>query len=261
MALAILCGWMILGIFSIKNLTNPVGLVGLAVFALSTVALFLALRKGSTPFAPGTIFFANRLAKDNLFFPTQFLVTPESVIRHKGRWIGAEEESISISQVASVKIDTGLFWSNVVVESTGGADPIRSHGHSNTDALAIQRLIREFQTVREVPSTPPAASPAPPEREEWITVALVAPPMEPDMPPFTLASTTSHLPPRTEEAGLDSIVAQYLGHGPDGSWITIAKVPVPIWHPGGPTGLRPPMAASDLPPEHRFPTDSSPRGV
>jgi hypothetical protein len=30
------------------------------------------------------------------------------------------EESISISQVASVKISTGIIWSDIVIESTGG---------------------------------------------------------------------------------------------------------------------------------------------
>jgi hypothetical protein len=246
MDVGIILGWMLLGIFSIKNLTNVVGWVGLGLFIPGTVFLVWTLQRGATPFAAGTIFFANRLAKNNLFFPTQVVINPESVIRYQKRWIGAEEESIGIPQVASVRIDTGLLWSDVVIESSGGTDPIRCHGHRNVDALAMQSLIRQYQTQREPPAPARQTAPAAvPDHEEWITAALVAPPLEPGRPPLTLASTTCHLPPRPEEAALESTLGHYLNHGPEGSWITITKVPVPFGYPGNPTGFRPPPAARD----------------
>jgi hypothetical protein len=48
--------------------------------------------------------------------------------------------------VASVKIDTGLLFSNVMIETTGGSDPIDCHGHKKGDAVAMKSLIERFQT-------------------------------------------------------------------------------------------------------------------
>ena len=56
------------------------------------------------------------------------------------------EISIHLSKVASVRIDTGVFWSDILVESTGGSDPLTSHGHTKADAQRIKELIEAAQT-------------------------------------------------------------------------------------------------------------------
>jgi hypothetical protein len=66
----------------------------------------------------------------------------------KRRLFGSNEESISIGQVASVKISTGMVWSDIVIESTGGTDPITSHGHRKGDAVRIRDLVESFQAAR-----------------------------------------------------------------------------------------------------------------
>jgi hypothetical protein len=48
--------------------------------------------------------------------------------------------------VASVRIDTGLFWADILVESTGGSDPLTSHGHRKADARRIKELIEAAQS-------------------------------------------------------------------------------------------------------------------
>jgi len=53
--------------------------------------------------------------------------------------------SISISKVASVHIRTGILWSEILIESSGGADPLRSHGHRKADARRIRELIETAQ--------------------------------------------------------------------------------------------------------------------
>ena len=63
----------------------------------------------------------------------------------KPRLIGSAEESISISQVASVSIQTGLIWSTIQIDSTRGSDPIMSHGHWKKDARRIRDLIERFE--------------------------------------------------------------------------------------------------------------------
>jgi len=91
-------------------------------------------------------FTANRWTKGNFLFPTRITVNALRVSRVKRRWFSKNEESISISQVASVKISTGFFWSDILIESTGGTDPIASHGHRKVDALRIRDLIEIYQT-------------------------------------------------------------------------------------------------------------------
>lgn len=93
-------------------------------------------------------FVASRWTKGNLFFPTRIIVSPLHVSRVKKRLFGSSEESISISQVASVKISTGIFWSDILIESTGGTDPITSHGHRKADAVRIRDLVQSFQVSR-----------------------------------------------------------------------------------------------------------------
>ena len=93
-------------------------------------------------------FTASRWTRGNRWFPTRIVVGPLRVSRVKRRLFGSTEESISISQVASVKISTGMFWSDIVIDSTGGSDPIASHGHSKADALRIRDLIEGHQAAR-----------------------------------------------------------------------------------------------------------------
>jgi hypothetical protein len=93
-------------------------------------------------------FTASRLTRGNFWFPTRIVVGPLRVSRVKRRMFGSSEESISISQVASVKISTGVFWSDIVIESTGGTDPITSHGHRKGDAVRIRNLVESFQVRR-----------------------------------------------------------------------------------------------------------------
>jgi len=94
------------------------------------------------------IFIASRWTKGNLFFPTRILVNPQRVTRIKPRLLGSNEESIGITQVASVHIATGVLWSDIRIESTGGTDPITSHGHRKTDAQRIRDLIETYQSSR-----------------------------------------------------------------------------------------------------------------
>jgi len=95
------------------------------------------------------VFKASRWTKGNLFFPVRIEVNPERVTRIKPRLFGASEESIAISKVASVTIETGIFFSEIRIDSSGGANPILSHGHFKEDARAIRALVEKLQQSRE----------------------------------------------------------------------------------------------------------------
>jgi PH (Pleckstrin Homology) domain-containing protein len=92
-------------------------------------------------------FKASRWTRDNFLFPTRIEVGPERVLRIKPRFFGRTEESIPITKVASVQIESGMVWSNIRIDSSGGTNPILSHGHHKKDAERIRQLIEQYQTL------------------------------------------------------------------------------------------------------------------
>jgi len=97
------------------------------------------------------IFRASRWTRGNHFFPTIIEVTDQAVIRHKRSWFSKDEISISITKVASVHIKTGIFWSDILIESSSGSDPLTSHGHTKADAQRIRALVEEAQGILSGP--------------------------------------------------------------------------------------------------------------
>ena len=94
---------------------------------------------------PIEVFKASRWTRGNLLFPTYIEVSDKSVTRRKRSLFREDEESMSISKVASVHITTGMIWSEIRIESSGGSDPIQSHGHRKEDARRIKDLIETAQ--------------------------------------------------------------------------------------------------------------------
>lgn len=90
-------------------------------------------------------FSASRLTEGNRIFPTRIEVSPDRVARIKPRFVGRTEESIAISNVASVQISSGLLFADIRIDSTGGSTPILSHGHTKGDARRIRELIEHYQ--------------------------------------------------------------------------------------------------------------------
>jgi hypothetical protein len=112
----------------------------------------MATQSGTVVSAPGETFSASRWTRGNHIFPTRIVVTPLHVSRVKSRLFGTTEESIAISQVASVEIRTGMIWSEIRIDSTGGAEPITSQGHRKGDAVRIRELIETYQSRRDAGS-------------------------------------------------------------------------------------------------------------
>jgi hypothetical protein len=130
---------------------------GLALLLVVALVGFWVYRKGR-PFATGDVFRASRLSRGNRVFPTQVLITPHSVVHFTPQWIGKLEQTIHLAHVASVRIDTNLMFSDVYIESSGGANQVSCHGHSKKDAVRMKSLIEQYQSAHyRVP-----AAPAPP---------------------------------------------------------------------------------------------------
>jgi hypothetical protein len=99
------------------------------------------------PFTTGDVFRASRLSRGNLLLPTQVLITPTNVVHFTPEIIGKREHSIHLAHVSSVGIDTNLLFSDVLIETSGGASPIRCHGHRKKDAVRMKALIEQYQTA------------------------------------------------------------------------------------------------------------------
>lgn len=107
--------------------------------------LLVVWQKGR-PFASGDVFRASRFSRGNRLLPTQVLITPTGVVHYTPGWIGRQEESIHMAHIASVKINTGVMLSDVMIETTGGVNPIRCHGHRKGDAVRMKALIEARQS-------------------------------------------------------------------------------------------------------------------
>jgi hypothetical protein len=123
--------------------------VWLTILALAAAVGLLGwiVWRKARPFAAGQVFHASRLSVGNRLFPTQVLIAPTSVVQYTPRWVGRQEESIHMAHVSSVKIDTALMLSDVLIETTGGASPIRCHGHRKGDAMKMKALIEQYQSA------------------------------------------------------------------------------------------------------------------
>jgi len=127
-----------------KALTMAV--IMLAVFALLVGGFVVMFSRPFTKDA--AVFTASRFTSGNHIFPTQIAVYPTKVVRYTPKWVGHEEQTISIDQIASVRVSAGLFFADVIIETTGGSQPIVCHGHWKKDARGIQEKISEALAAR-----------------------------------------------------------------------------------------------------------------
>jgi hypothetical protein len=127
--------------------TDGVWIPVAGVLAALVVAIGLVFWSKGKPFAKGDVFRASRWSRGNRLYPTQVLVTPTSVVHYTPELFGRKEHSIHIVHVASVSIDTNLFFSDVIIETSGGASPVVCHGHRKADAIRMKQLVEEYQTA------------------------------------------------------------------------------------------------------------------
>ena len=113
--------------------------------AIAAVALYLAIILWrNRPFTrEGIVYRASRWTSGNRLWPTQVAVFGGKVVRYTPSFIGHHEETIAIPQVASVSIEAGLFFAAVLIETSGGSQPVVCHGHWKKDAQAIRDAISE----------------------------------------------------------------------------------------------------------------------
>jgi len=125
---------------------TTVGWAAVAALLLVAIAVLFFWSKGRR-MAGEHVFRASRLSRGNWLFPTQVAVSTSSIVHYTPELVGGREQSIHLAHVASVLIDRNLFFSDVMIESSGGASPVRCHGHRKADAVEMKRLIEQFQSA------------------------------------------------------------------------------------------------------------------
>jgi len=113
--------------------------------ALVALVTLVVIKKG-TSLAGDHVFRASRWSRGNRLLPAQVRITEDSITLYQPQWIGKLEESIHMSHVSSIKIDTDLIFSDVFIETTGGHNPIVCHGHTKGDAIKMKQVIEQFQS-------------------------------------------------------------------------------------------------------------------
>ena len=88
---------------------------------------------------------SSRWSSGNLFFPDSLTLASDGMVFRKGALIGSSEERINYRAVASVRINNGIFLSDVCIETSGGSQPIFVNGLWKSEATEIQDTIRAFQ--------------------------------------------------------------------------------------------------------------------
>ena len=117
---------------------------GVAAFVVLLLCWWV-LRKGAV--LPGEhVFRASRMSKGNHLFPAQVVITASSLTLYRPQWIGKFEESIHMAHIASIKIDTHVIFADVTIETSGGQDPVVSHGHTKGDAVRMKDCVEKYQT-------------------------------------------------------------------------------------------------------------------
>jgi len=106
------------------------------------------------------LFKTSRWTAGNRLFPASLAVSKAGITWRKPSMFGSNEIHIAMAKIASVRIQAGPIFADILIESSGGTDPLRSVGHPKADALRIQDLIEEAQAEASRPAKPQVEEPA-----------------------------------------------------------------------------------------------------
>ena len=99
------------------------------------------------------VYQSSRCSFGNMIFPDRVHLEQDTVRFEKRHLIGGEEESIRYEQIASVSVQRGLFFADLLFETTGGSEPVFLNGlWAGAAAKAkaeLQTRIRAHSTNRE----------------------------------------------------------------------------------------------------------------
>jgi hypothetical protein len=92
----------------------------------------------------GKTYRSSRLTSGNFLFPDALDLVSDGIVFRKGSLFGSREEHINYKAVASFRITNGILFSNILIETTGGSQPILLNGLWKSEAKEIQDALRKF---------------------------------------------------------------------------------------------------------------------
>ncbi len=85
-------------------------------------------------------FVASRIGGESFWYPEKIILTEGAVTYVKKGIFSRQEVSIPYDQIASVRVQSGLLYSEIFIESTGG-ETIEAKGFSRGEAREIKEFI------------------------------------------------------------------------------------------------------------------------
>lgn len=91
------------------------------------------------------VFQSKRITGGNAIFPDKVILDDDGIHFIKPGLLKKGEEIISYSQIASVKIVSKILFSDILIETTGGSQPVFINGLAKRDAQKIKQLIKQYR--------------------------------------------------------------------------------------------------------------------
>ncbi|GEM_PF-2771282 len=84
---------------------------------------------------------SSRWTRGNFWFPDRVTLRDDAVVFRKRRLIGGDEESIRYEQISSVSVVRRLLFADLLLETTGGSEPVFLNGLWTGDAESAKRAL------------------------------------------------------------------------------------------------------------------------
>lgn len=95
---------------------------------------------------PTKTYKSSRWSSGNLFFPDRLTLAADGLHFRKGALFGSDEEHIAYRAIASLKVNNGVFLSDLTIETSGGSQPVHINGLWKSDAREIQAAVQAVQS-------------------------------------------------------------------------------------------------------------------
>ena len=95
-----------------------------------------------------------------LFLPPRMIIGEDEIVVTKWSWLGLRsyQQKMSLAKVASVRVHTGIFWADLLLETFGGSIPgLVLRGLDKNEAQETVRLLEKLTQLGKKPSSSPSA--------------------------------------------------------------------------------------------------------
>jgi hypothetical protein len=99
------------------------------------------------PVAEPKVYRSSRWSGGNLFFPDRLTLAADGLHFRKGALFGSHEEHIAYRAIASLRVEHGIFLSDLTIETSGGSQPVFINGLWKSAAREVQAGVQAVQSA------------------------------------------------------------------------------------------------------------------